>query len=52
MKNEHHCSPYYRPPEVILVTADAFAPVIDVWSAACTVFELYTGKFLFPGTTS
>ena len=22
---------------------------VDMWSAACTIFELYTGKILFPG---
>ena len=25
---------------------------IDVWSAACTLYELYTGKILFPGKTN
>jgi serine/threonine-protein kinase PRP4 len=25
---------------------------IDVWSVACTLYELYTGKILFPGKTN
>ncbi len=25
---------------------------IDLWSVACTIFELYTGKILFPGKSN
>ena len=25
---------------------------IDVWSTACTIFELYTGKIMFPGNSN
>ncbi len=25
---------------------------IDLWSTACTIYELYTGKILFPGKTN
>lgn len=25
---------------------------IDVWSAACTLYELFTGKILFPGRSN
>lgn len=25
---------------------------MDVWSVGCCVFELYTGKVLFPGPTN
>ncbi|KAF7974249.1 hypothetical protein HWV62_13146 [Athelia sp. TMB] len=43
-------SRFYRAPEIILgVPYDA---AIDVWSVGCTLFELYTGKILFPGRTN
>ncbi|KAG0717748.1 Serine/threonine-protein kinase PRP4 [Chionoecetes opilio] len=25
---------------------------IDLWSAACTIYELYTGKIMYPGKTN
>eukprot|EP01006_Ploeotia_vitrea_P035010 TRINITY_DN65830_c9_g2_i1.p1 TRINITY_DN65830_c9_g2~~TRINITY_DN65830_c9_g2_i1.p1 ORF type:complete len:667 (-),score=116.97 TRINITY_DN65830_c9_g2_i1:78-2078(-) len=41
-------STYYRPPEVILGSTQ-LSPKIDLWSLACTLFELYTGRVLFSG---
>ena len=29
-----------------------YAHGIDMWSAATTIYELYTGKILFPGKTN
>eukprot|EP00918_Siedleckia_nematoides_P102388 GHVU01223672.1.p1 GENE.GHVU01223672.1~~GHVU01223672.1.p1 ORF type:complete len:270 (-),score=61.62 GHVU01223672.1:165-974(-) len=40
-------SRYYRAPEVVL--GMRYDSKIDVWSAACTIYELATGKMLFPG---
>lgn len=25
---------------------------VDIWSTACTIYELYTGKILFPGNSN
>ena len=44
-------SPFYRPPEVI-VGYHPLSGAVDVWSAGVTLFELYTGKFLFTGTNN
>ena len=45
---------YYRAPEIILGTqvkpSETYA--IDVWVIACTLFEIYTGKFLFNGSNN
>ena len=38
---------YYRAPEIML--GCTYDTAVDIWSAACTIFELYTGKILFPG---
>jgi serine/threonine-protein kinase PRP4 len=38
---------YYKGPEVLLGYAWEYS--IDMWAAACTIFELYTGSVLFPG---
>ncbi|KAK3068042.1 hypothetical protein LTS18_000832, partial [Coniosporium uncinatum] len=43
-------SRFYRAPEVILGMNPDFA--IDMWSIGCTLFELYTGKILFPGRSN
>jgi serine/threonine-protein kinase PRP4 len=40
-------SRFYRAPEVILGISYDYG--IDMWSAGCTLFELYTGKILFTG---
>ena len=40
-------SRYYRPPEIIIGLP--YNTQVDMWSFGCTMFELYTGKFLFDG---
>lgn len=43
-------SRFYRAPEIILgLPYDAG---IDMWSAGCTIYELYTGKILFSGKSN
>jgi serine/threonine-protein kinase PRP4 len=43
-------SRFYRAPEIILGMEIGYA--IDMWSIGCTIFELWTGKILFPGRTN
>lgn len=43
-------SRFYRAPELILGLEYSFG--IDMWAIACTLYELYTGKMLFPGKTN
>ncbi|OAD74249.1 serine/threonine protein kinase Prp4 [Phycomyces blakesleeanus NRRL 1555(-)] len=43
-------SRFYRAPEIVLGLTYDYA--IDVWSAACTLYELFTGKILFPGRSN
>merc|ERR1712177_168770 len=42
-------SRFYRAPEIILGQKYDFA--IDLWSAGATIYELATGKIMFPGTS-
>lgn len=43
-------SRFYRAPEVILgLPYDA---AMDVWAIGCTLYEMYTGKILFPGRSN
>ncbi|KAJ3136603.1 U4/U6 small nuclear ribonucleoprotein prp4 [Geranomyces variabilis] len=41
-------SRFYRAPEISM----PYDFALDVWSVACTLYELYTGKILFPGRTN
>ncbi|KAI0628855.1 kinase-like protein [Trametes polyzona] len=43
-------SRFYRAPEIIM--GHPYDPAIDIWSVGCTLYELYTGKILFPGRTN
>ena len=44
-------SRFYRAPEII-IGCRPLDGSIDVWSAAATLFELFTGKFLFGGRSN
>ncbi|PPQ91944.1 hypothetical protein CVT25_000987 [Psilocybe cyanescens] len=43
-------SRFYRAPEIILGVPYDFS--LDIWSIGCTLYELYTGKILFPGRSN
>ncbi|EKM83269.1 hypothetical protein AGABI1DRAFT_111706 [Agaricus bisporus var. burnettii JB137-S8] len=43
-------SRFYRAPEIILGVPYDMA--LDIWSMGCTLYELYTGKILFPGRSN
>jgi serine/threonine-protein kinase PRP4 len=43
-------SRYYRAPEIIL--GCPYDTEIDMWSAACTIYEIYTGNILFQGKSN
>ncbi|PRQ40391.1 putative protein kinase CMGC-DYRK-PRP4 family [Rosa chinensis] len=43
-------SRFYRAPEIILGLP--YDHPLDIWSVGCCLFELYTGKVLFPGATN
>ncbi|KAF5389297.1 hypothetical protein D9757_003392 [Collybiopsis confluens] len=43
-------SRFYRAPEIIM--GAPYDPAIDIWSIGCTLYELYTGKILFPGRSN
>ncbi|KAL3578513.1 hypothetical protein D5086_020017 [Populus alba] len=43
-------SRFYRAPEIILGLM--YDHPMDVWSVGCCLYELYTGKVLFPGSTN
>ncbi|CAO1630583.1 unnamed protein product [Sympodiomycopsis kandeliae] len=40
-------SRFYRAPEIII--GNKYDCSLDMWSIGCTLYELYTGKILFPG---
>ncbi|XP_052862498.1 serine/threonine-protein kinase PRP4 homolog [Anopheles cruzii] len=43
-------SRFYRAPEIILGLPYDYG--IDMWSAGCSIYELYTGKILFSGQSN
>lgn len=43
-------SRFYRPPEIFL--GIKYDTKVDIWSYACSLFELYTGKIMFPGSNN
>ncbi|KAK3008723.1 hypothetical protein RJ639_013126 [Escallonia herrerae] len=43
-------SRFYRAPEIILGLH--YDHPMDIWSVGCCLFELYSGKVLFPGSTN
>lgn len=43
-------SRFYRAPEIVL--AAKYSYPLDVFAMGCTLFELFTGKILFPGKTN
>lgn len=43
-------SRFYRAPEIMLGLKGDFA--LDMWSIGCTLFELYTGRIAFTGSTN
>jgi serine/threonine-protein kinase PRP4 len=43
-------SRFYRAPELILGLPYDYA--VDMWSLACTLYELYQGRILFPGQSN
>lgn len=41
-----------KTPIFISVIGKSYDYGIDMWSVGCTLYELYTGKILFPGKTN
>jgi serine/threonine-protein kinase PRP4 len=47
---EYLVSRFYRAPEIMLGCPFEFG--VDIWSAAVSLYELYTGKVMFPGRSN
>lgn len=47
---EYVASRYYRAPEIIL--GCQFNSQVDMWGLGTTLYEIYTSKILFPGSTN
>ena len=48
-----HCPDLVSPDiELFTVLGVPYDPALDVWSVGCTLYELYSGKILFPGRSN
>ncbi|ETL90813.1 CMGC/DYRK/PRP4 protein kinase, variant 1 [Phytophthora nicotianae] len=43
-------SRFYRAPEIVLGLA--YDKAVDMWSVGCCLYEMFTGKVMFPGSTN
>uniref|UniRef100_A0AAV1TRR7 non-specific serine/threonine protein kinase n=1 Tax=Peronospora matthiolae TaxID=2874970 RepID=A0AAV1TRR7_9STRA len=43
-------SRFYRAPEIVLGLA--YNKAVDMWSVGCCLYEMFTGKVVFPGSTN
>ncbi|MBM3202223.1 MAG: serine/threonine-protein kinase, partial [Chlamydiae bacterium] len=50
LERDYIVTRWYRAPEIVLGLP--YGPAIDVWSAACTLFEAYSGSVLFQADTN
>ncbi|KAF2111698.1 kinase-like domain-containing protein [Lophiotrema nucula] len=48
--SEYVVSRFYRAPEIVL--GMPFTHAIDMWAIGCTLYELWTGKILFTGSSN
>ena len=46
------CHSPLKPTTFLAVIGKPYDYGIDMWSVGCTLYELYTGKILFPGKTN
>lgn len=54
-QDKHDPTPYlvsrfYRAPEIVLGLA--YDKAVDMWSVGCCLYEMFTGKVMFPGATN
>ena len=42
---------WYRAPEILLGSS-SYSKAVDMWSIGCILGEMYTGKAIFPGTST
>lgn len=48
---EYVATRWYRAPEILLGSSK-YTKAVDMWSIGCILAEMYTGKAIFPGTST